>query len=100
MARIKRVEVIALNPEGKVWKRFVIKAGPHKCFTPEGAETVLNSMVEKIEDANPNNKWRLVPIGGYSFKLVWDEADASVSPENPELIKAQDDTKSNQTLGV
>lgn len=47
------------------------KAGFKRHFTEAGAQQALDDMVQRLDEANPNNQWRLVSLGHWSFKLVW-----------------------------
>ncbi len=93
MKRIKRVEVFVYGPEQKLLKRLRIvpprghvkgtvtddatyepmRTDCRNYFTAEGAEDALCKAVGALDAGNPGNRWRLVPIGGWQFKLVWED---------------------------
>lgn len=103
--RIKRVEVSVYGPDQKLMRRFRLAPPPahipgrtidnekacmpedfkvRQYFTPDGAEAALYKLIGHLDDSNPGNQWRLVRIGYWQFKLVWEdraELDANKSEE-------------------
>lgn len=69
------------------------KAGFKRHFTEAGAQQALDDMIQRLDEANPNNQWRLVSLGHWSFKLVWPQA-------TQEVQGIQGDEKSDQARGV
>lgn len=57
-------------------------------FTKEGAEQALEAAIDAFDKANPGHKYRLVALGRWRFKLVWDESEGD------------DDTGRDQILGT
>lgn len=101
--KIKRVEVEVLTPDNKrVLRKFRVRPPRQRIarhhgtaaqqvfevkttFTEKGAEQALERVLNAIDDNNPNHKYRLVALGNYKYRLVWDESD---------------DTESDKTAGA
>jgi hypothetical protein len=66
----KRVAVKVFAPGNKQWKTIVQRAAAGKAFTPQGLEEILMHIAGKVEQAYPEQEYRLVEIGSAAFNFV------------------------------
>lgn len=95
---IKRIELTVMDRHNKkVIRRFRVKANPvlkngfsiKQHFTESGAEKVLEELIEQIDANNPGHHYRLVSLGRWRFKLVWDDERSESDEQSDTTSGAQ-----------